>query len=44
RLLEPFYGPGRSILPNPGGLDLAPLVVCIGISILQRALANNAAW
>ncbi len=44
RLLEPIYGPVRSILPNTGGLDLAPLVVFIGIIILQRALANNAAW
>ena len=44
RLLEPIYGPVRSILPNTGGLDLAPLEVFIGIIILQRALANNAAW
>ena len=44
RLLEPIYGPVRSILPNTGGLDLAPLVVFIGIIILQRALANNAGF
>lgn len=42
QLLEPIYGPIRAILPNTGGLDLAPLVVFIGIIILQNAMANNA--
>ncbi len=27
RLLEPLYAPIRRVLPNMGGLDLAPLVV-----------------
>ena len=44
RLLEPIYAPVRRILPNTGGLDLAPLVVFIGIIILQRALINNSGW
>lgn len=44
RLLEPIYAPVRRILPQTGGLDLAPLVVFIAIIILQRALANNAGW
>ncbi len=44
RLLEPLYRPIRNVLPNMGGLDLAPLVVFIGIIILQRALANNAGF
>ena len=44
RLLEPLYTPIRRILPNTGGLDLAPLVVFIGIIILQRALINNSGW
>lgn len=44
RLLEPIYAPIRNILPNTGGLDLAPLVVFVLIIILQRALANNAGW
>ena len=44
RLLEPLYRPIRNILPDMGGLDLAPLVVFIGIIILQRALANNAGF
>ncbi|RDW13129.1 YggT family protein [Paracoccus thiocyanatus] len=44
RLLEPIYGPVRRVLPNMGGLDLAPLVVFIAVIILQRALINNAGW
>ena len=44
RLLEPIYTPVRNILPNTGGLDLAPLVVFIAIIILQRALINNYGW
>ena len=44
RMLEPIYAPVRRLLPNTGGLDLAPLVVFIGIIILQRALINNSGW
>ena len=44
RLLEPLYAPLRAVLPNTGGLDLAPLVVFIAIIILQRALINNYGW
>lgn len=42
RMLEPLYAPIRRILP-PMGLDLAPLVVLIGIYALQIILRNNAA-
>ena len=44
RIREPIYGPIRRLLPNTGGLDLAPLVVFIGIIILRQALANNAGF
>lgn len=44
RLLEPVYAPVRRILPNMGGLDLAPLVVFVIVIILQRALINNAGF
>jgi len=44
RLLEPLYAPIRRMLPNMGGLDLAPLVVFIIVIILQRALINNAGF
>lgn len=44
RVLEPIYRPIRNILPNTGGLDLAPLIVFVIIIILQQALANNAGF
>ena len=43
RLLEPLYAPVRRILPPMGGLDLAPLVVLIGIYALRIVIVNNAA-
>ena len=43
RLLEPIYSRVRQILPPMGGLDLAPLVVLIGVAILRIVLLNNAA-
>ena len=43
RLLEPVYGPIRRALPQTGGLDLAPLIVILGIFILETVLRNNAA-
>ena len=44
RMLEPIYRPVRRILPPMGGLDLAPLVVLIGIYALQIILANNVGY
>lgn len=44
RLLEPIYAPVRRLLPNTGGLDLAPLVVFIIIIIIRMALQNNAGF
>ncbi|PRY92826.1 YggT family protein [Hasllibacter halocynthiae] len=41
-LLEPIYAPIRRMLPNTGGLDLAPLIVLIGIYALRIILINNA--
>ncbi|NEX46135.1 MULTISPECIES: YggT family protein [Paracoccaceae] len=43
RLVEPVYSRVRAFLPNMGGLDLAPLVVLIGIYALRIILINNAA-
>ena len=43
RLLEPIYARVRSVLPNLGGLDLAPLVVLVAIYALRIVLMNNAA-
>lgn len=38
RLLEPIYQPIRRMLPNTGGLDLAPLVLFLIIIILRDIL------
>ncbi|WP_425092908.1 YggT family protein [Tropicimonas sp. S265A] len=43
RLLEPVYSRVRQFLPQMGGLDLAPLVVLIGVYALRIILINNAA-
>jgi len=43
RMLEPIYAPIRRVLPNTGGLDLAPLVALIAIYALRIILINNAA-
>lgn len=43
RLLDPIYSRVRSILPNMGGLDLAPLLVLLGIYVARIVLSNNAA-
>ena len=42
RVLEPIYGPIRRLLPPMGGLDLAPLIVLVGIYALRIILINNA--
>ena len=44
RLLEPIYSPVRRVLPQMGGLDLAPLVVLIGVAALRIILSNNAGF
>ena len=41
RLLEPIYRPVRNFLPVTTGLDIAPLIIIIGISIVRIILSNN---
>lgn len=43
RLLDPIYSRIRRYLPNLGGLDLAPLVLLLGIYAIRIILINNAA-
>ena len=43
RLLEPIYSRVRRLVPPMGGLDLAPLIVLIGVAVLRIILINNAA-
>ena len=42
RLLDPLYSRVRRFLPDMGGLDLAPLVVLLGIYAIRIILINNA--
>ena len=42
RILEPVYSRVRSILPQMGGLDLAPLIVLLAVYALRIVLMNNA--
>ena len=41
RILEPIYGPIRNALPRMNGIDLAPLIVLVGIYALRIILAEN---
>lgn len=41
KLLEPVYRPVRNFIPQTGGLDIAPLVVIVGIIIIRIILSNN---
>ncbi len=34
RLLEPIYGPIRRVMPQMGGIDLAPLVALLGLQVI----------
>ena len=43
RILEPIYGPVRRLLPPMQGIDLAPLVVLLGVFALRIILVNNIA-
>ena len=38
KLTEPLYRPIRRIMPDLGGLDLSPMVLLLGIIILQEAV------
>jgi len=41
KLIEPVMKPIRRILPVMGGLDLAPLVVLLGIFFIRRLMFDN---
>ena len=43
RLLEPIYSRIRQVIPPMGGLDLAPLILLIGVAVVRIILINNAA-
>ena len=41
-LLEPILRPIRKIMPNTGAIDLSPMVLIIGLTIVQIVLRNLA--
>lgn len=44
RLTDPIYRPIRRIMPDFGALDLSPIVVLIGIQILDIVLRNQISY
>ncbi|MFA7604025.1 MAG: YggT family protein [Novosphingobium sp.] len=41
-ILDPVLGPIRRIMPNTGALDLSPMVLIIGLTVIQIVLKNLA--
>ncbi len=41
-ILEPILRPVRKIMPDTGSIDLSPMVVIIGLTIIQIVLKNLA--
>ncbi|MCI4663702.1 MAG: YggT family protein [Neomegalonema sp.] len=39
-LLDPLLNPIRRVLPQTGGLDFSPMVLLLGLYVLQMALAT----
>ncbi len=38
RITDPVYRPLRKIIPSLGGIDITPIIVLIGLSLLQNLL------
>ena len=41
-LLDPLLNPLRKILPNTGAIDFSPMVLIIGLTILQKVMMGAA--
>ena len=37
-LTEPFLRPIRKLLPNTGGIDISPIILLLGVMLLQRII------
>jgi len=40
RVTEPVLGPVRSLLPAMGGFDFSPILVLIGVQVLENLLVR----
>ena len=40
RVTEPVLGPVRRVIPALGGLDFSPILVLIGIQVLERVVVQ----
>lgn len=40
RLSEPIMAPVRGLLPSAGGIDFSPLIVLIGVQVLERLIVQ----
>lgn len=40
RFLSPILRPIRNLLPDMGGIDLSPMILILGIILLQRVLTG----
>jgi YggT family protein len=40
RLTEPVLAPVRNLLPATGGIDFSPLLVLIGVQVLERVVVQ----
>lgn len=41
RLTEPLLAPIRRVVPNLGGVDLSPVVLILGLQLLQNAVVSR---
>ena len=41
RITEPVYRPIRRMLPDMGGIDIAPMIMLFGLYALQVVVYNN---
>jgi YggT family protein len=41
RIMAPIYNPIRRVMPDLGGVDLAPVIALVGLEILRIFLTNN---
>ena len=41
RTLDPLYSRIRRLIPIPGGIDFAPLIVLIAIYVIEVVIRNN---